>query len=77
MPQEKPIEKSIPSFYKKSALDLCMYAYVQGVMDFLPGMKTREVIKYFMKQYNLTEEDYPIETAVKNFSKIKNDFIWK
>ena len=77
MPKEKPIEQTFSSFYKKSAIDLCMFAYVQGVTDFLPGVNVRDAIRFFMKRYNLTEESYPIESAVVTYSKIKDDFIWK
>ena len=77
MPKEKEIEKSIPAFYKKNVIDICMFSYVQGFTSALPAVKIRDAICYFMKCYNLQESDYPIDTAVKNFSRINNDFIWK
>jgi hypothetical protein len=82
MPKEKEIEKSIPAFYKKSAVDLCMFSYVQGFMGHcrliaFPTTRVRDAIKLFMKEYNLNEEDYPIETAIRNYSKIASDFLWR
>ena len=77
MPKEKEIEKSFAAFYKKNAIDLCMFSYVQGFTDALPAVKIRDAITYFMKCYGIQESDYPIDTAVKNFSRINTDFIWK
>ena len=77
MPKEKEIEKSIPAFYKKSVIDLCMYAWVQGITYLLPGVKVKDAIGFFMKEYKLTEEDYPIETAMRNYTRIANDFLWR
>ena len=77
MPKEKPIEGSIKNFYKKRAIDLCMYGYVQGFTDALPAVTIREAVCFWMRKYNISEDDYPMDTAVSNYSRIKQDFIWR
>jgi len=77
VPKEKPIEKKIRNFYKKSAIDLCMFAYVQGFTDALPNVKIKDAICFWMKKYNISEDDYPIGTAIKIYFRIRQDFIWR
>lgn len=77
MPKEKPIERSINSFYKKRAIDLLMYGFVQGFVTALPNVSIKQAVCVFLKVYNLSEDDYPYETAVKNYSIVNKDFIWK
>lgn len=77
MPKESEIKKSISAFYKKSAIDLCMYAFVKGIMCVLPSVTIRDGINIFLKNFNIDESDYPIDAAVKNFNRINNDFIWR
>jgi hypothetical protein len=77
MPKEVEIKKSFGAFYKKNAIDLCMWAYIQGVTDIFPSIGQTDAIKMFFKKFNILEEDYSIEAAVKNFQRINSDFIWK
>lgn len=77
MPKEKPIERSINAFYKKRALDLLMYGFADGFKTALPNVSIKQAVCVFLKKYNLSEDDYPYETAVKNYSNINSAFIWK
>lgn len=77
MSKEKKIEGKIGNFYKKKTIDLCMFAYVQGFTDALPAVKIKDAICFWMKEYSISEDDYPLETAMRTYSRIKKDFIWK
>lgn len=81
MSKEKPFENKIPAFYKKNAVDLMMFGFVRGVKHTLPSMDrdsaTNRCVESFLKEFGLTEDDYPIESAMRTHTRITEDFLWK
>ena len=77
MSKEKPFENRIPAFYKKNAIDLMLFAYVMGMRRGLPAVKIGKSIELFLNDFGLTEDDYPIESAIRTHTRITEDFLWK
>lgn len=73
MTKQKPIIQSIPSLYKRSAEDLIMYGYVLGMQKGIPTASTQKCIDMFMKEFNLSEEDYPRDSACVTFRRVRGE----
>lgn len=69
---------NIPKIYKRNTTDLLLFGYVSGIKTAMPSMTVRDCIKLFQDEFNLTEDDYPLETArfyyysmLKEFKEVK------
>ncbi len=69
--KEKPFKKVIPRLYKRSAEDKLMYGYVLGMQRALPSVNTMKCITMFLKDFELEEDDYPLESAYTTFKRLK------
>lgn len=76
MPKVKPYERRIPAFYRKSAIDLMMFAHVTAIMN-NTDMTIRDAIEDFMTLYGINYDDYPIDSALVSYNHIRNNFLWK
>ncbi len=78
MSKEKPFEGKIQAFYKKNAIDLAMFGFVEGIKWALPAMdrSTHKCICGFLAKFGLTEDDYPIDSAMRTYTRISEDFLW-
>lgn len=74
MSKEKPFENKILAFYKKNAIDLVMFGYVTGCQDTLPSLKTNRCVERFLKKFDLNEDDYSIESALRTYTRILKDY---
>jgi len=77
MPKEKPFENKIESLYKKSSIDLMMFAWVSAITKILPAVRQVKAIEMFQEWMGLSEDDYPAECAKVTYSRIKQDFNWR
>jgi len=73
MRKEKPFKTVIPKLYKRAAEDLLLYAYVTGVQRALPDVSTKKAIELFMKEFDLSESDYPYNCAYTTFGRIRKE----
>lgn len=76
MPRQKPYEKKIPSFYRKSAIDIMMFAHVNAIMN-NTNMAIKDAIYDFMDMYGISIDDFPIDSALVTYNRIKINFLWK
>lgn len=74
MPKEKPFKVPFKSFYKSQAEDIAMFGYIYGIQRKLPNISTTALIECFRKDFDLTEEDLPMESAMVTFQNMKNKF---
>lgn len=65
--------KSIPRIYKRQALDLMLFSFVNGMKAAMPSLQTRDCIRIFIHEHNLSGDDYSLEGArVKYYSMLKD-----
>ena len=76
MPKIKIYEQKIPAFYRKSAIDLLMFAHVTAIMN-QTDMTIRDAIYDFMDLYGINMDDFPIDSALVSYNKIRINFLWK
>jgi len=77
MSKEKPFEHKIAAFYKKCSIDMMMFGCVMGITEVLPAVNIDRAIEIFKKWMDLSEDDYPTNSARITYSRIKQDFIWR
>lgn len=63
MPKCKNYMINIPRFYKWQTFDHLMFGYVEGLMKALPAMSVTDAILLFLKEYDLSEDEYCFENA--------------
>ena len=75
MPKGKPFEKGIDALYKRKAVDLLLFGFIQGAQASLGTMTTEEATLMFYKVYELTENDYPVRSAMRAIDRMRIEFI--
>lgn len=80
MPKVKPYEQRIPAFYRRSALDLMMFAHVNALIFVASKNKTEISIEDgifdFLNFYGIDTNEYPIDSALTTYNRIRVNFIW-
>jgi hypothetical protein len=74
MSKEKPFENRIPAFYKKNAVDLMLFAYVCGMRRALPAVKTNKCVELYLNEFELSEDDYPLRSAIVTYERLLKDY---
>jgi len=75
MSKVKPIEKKIPALFRRNSLDHMMFGFVHGVRNVLPSTSIKEAVSLFMSTQDLTEDDYPLTSAMTIFNRMNKEFI--
>jgi len=75
MPKIKPFEGRIPAFYRRSALDLMMFAHVNAVRHH-KDLSLVDAIIDFLDYYGIDSYEYNIETVEVAYQRIRNNFIY-
>lgn len=65
--------KGIEKFYKRDAIDKFMFAHVTALINNLP-ITVVGAIKDFQKTYRLSVIDFPWETFVTTYGRMKKEF---
>jgi hypothetical protein len=73
--KQKPALKPIQSLFKKNALDLILFGFVQGAKKYIPSASIIDLVDGFSEEYNLNEDEYPSESAMTTYNRMLNDFI--
>lgn len=68
MPKLNNLEKGIPALYRRSALSMLMFGYVQGVRATLHTVTVKAAIRMFMTHYGLTDDNYNADSALTTFN---------
>jgi len=78
MPNLKKIERMIPSFYRQKTLDVMLFAHVYTLC--FSGkfkMKIIEAVELFEEIYDIDPDTYPTKTALKNYARMKDKYLWR
>lgn len=76
MPRIKEYENKIPAFYRKSTIDIMLFVHVTA-MYYRNKMELKEAIEDFYDLYGIDELEFPIANALKVYSRVRNNFLWK
>jgi hypothetical protein len=74
MPRPKPFKDKIPYIYKKNPEDLIMLGFVRAVNCHLQTVSESRAIIMFLIKFNLSEDDYSIESAQRSYRRMKFQF---
>jgi len=74
MAKEKDILKPIQQLYKCNSIDLMMFSFVCGVKRVIPSASITSSIDLFIEYNDLTEEEYPKESALVTFTRLSKYF---
>lgn len=75
MTVRKPALTPVQKLYQRQAIDLLMFAYVQGCTDLIQTISIEVAIDKFRKRYNLTEDELPTESALTTYQRIKKEYL--
>lgn len=75
MPVQTAAEKQIPALYKRTALNLSMFAFVRGVRFTLHTISIADAIGMFMDSYGLDEDDLNRKSAQSTFMRMQNELL--
>jgi len=67
MPPESKIKKLIPTLYKRDALSHLLFGHINAVRYNISGATIEQAVEQFKKYYNLSEDEYPTQTAVRTY----------
>ena len=70
MGNRKEVVVNIPRLYKWESLDLIMFGYVQGLRYALPSLTVPIAITQFLKNFGLSEDQYPFEYAYQSYRRV-------
>jgi hypothetical protein len=67
----KPLQK----FIKRSIQEQHLFAWVLGQQSAFEFFTTERAVKSFRKFFNITEEEWPIETMKTTLQRMRNEFL--
>lgn len=75
MPKRKVIDSAIPELFITNSLNMFMFSYVLGMRRALPGVTIVKAIESFMKSFNLTEDEYSLDSAKVQYNNCLNIYL--
>lgn len=81
MPRTKKYENRIPAFYRRSTIDLMLFAHVTAIREYTIKddqytIQLGDAINDFFNLYKIPEQEYEIETALSVYTRVQRNFIW-
>lgn len=73
MAQETKFEKEMPAIYKRKMHHHIMLGWVRGQRRLVSGLSIEKAIEGFMDEYKLTEEDFPLRTAMVIYNRMQKE----
>lgn len=74
MVKHKDYYINIPKALRQQTLDNWMFAFVLGVRTALPSVTISNAVSIFMQKFNLTEDEYPLDSAVVIYNRCMNNW---
>lgn len=71
---ETKVEGTIPRIYKRNTISLLMFSFVQGVRTTLHTISVKQALCMFKEVYNLTEEEFNVDSALTTYSRMQQEF---
>lgn len=69
------VESKIPALYKRTALNQMMFAFILGVKATLHTVTTQQAILMFMESFELTHEEFNLDSALVIYNRMQKEFI--
>ena len=74
MPRYKPIVINCAKLLRHDKLDSMMFGYVIGVTNILPSVPITKALELFMRDFNLSEDEYSMDSAMNMYYKMFKEF---
>ena len=76
MPKVKGLYVSLPKLLTRQAVDIMMLGYVMGYSDSctIPILQIKKGIEKFMKKMDLSEDDYPLDSAIVTYYRMIGEY---
>lgn len=76
MPKNKGLYVNLPRLLKRQAVDLIMLGYVMGYrhVSAIPVLQIRKGIQLFMEDMGLSEDDYPLDSAIVTYYRMLKEY---
>lgn len=74
MPKVKTALRAIPRIYRQQALDSIMFGYVWAMRRTMPHLSMTQILEWFHKDFELDEDNYPIDGAKVVFNRCFKNF---
>lgn len=77
MPKERGLYLNLPRLLTRQTMDHILLGYVIGYRHISPlnVLQVRAAVEKFIDDFQLSEDDYPFDTILRNFYKIYDDLI--
>lgn len=67
--------KDLPRFYKHQTHHGVLFGYVRCYLRLYPSVTIKEVAGAFMKEFDVSEDDIDLLTAIRTYQRMNKDFI--
>ena len=76
MPNERPLEGSLPKLLTRETMDRLMLGYVLGFRHISPlkVLQVKAAIEEFKNDLGLSEDEFPLQSAIVRFYSLYDDF---
>lgn len=75
MSKEKDCLKEINRLYKASYMDAAMFNFIEGIRFVLPNFSVDDCLKKFAMKYDLSEDEYNLDSARVTYHRMKKIFL--
>ena len=77
MPKETEYKKAIPRLYKRGHLETTLFTWVTCSQSYFPTLSVENSLSGWYKTFDINPDDYPINTAIITFNRMKKELIYK
>ena len=74
MARRKPFYVNTKKLMMYDSLDKLMFGYVLGMQRALPGNKLNRCVEMFMDEFNLHEDNYPLDHGLQTYYRMLKSF---
>ena len=68
-------ESKIPAFYRKRTIDILLFAHVTALHE-RHDTPLEAAVKDFLCLYGISDEEYPLDSALRIYHRVRNNFIF-
>lgn len=65
---------SVPKLYRRKAVDLFMFGFVEGMKSALPSLTIQECLIQFQRRTRLSDNQYPLESARTVYNRMQKEY---
>lgn len=75
MPKRKKYYIDFPKLLLYEAFDHLMFSYILGMQRGMPSATLKKCMELFMEDYNLNEDNYPMEQALQTWYRMFKSYV--